>query len=156
MNPPPPVPFGDPSAIRAQNRRAIMKGFGLGCGGCGALAVGFIVIIVAFVFFVFSFIGNSDAVESAIRHATDSEQVRERLGYPIEKNGIVSGSVNLNNGTGSVDITIPISGPKGKGRIHAIGTKDASAPVWNFTTLQFTLKGSSEKFDLLQEASAKP
>ena len=156
MNPPPPVPFGDPSAVRSQNRLAILKGFGLGCGGCGMLVLGFMVIIAAFIFFVFSTISKSDGVDAAVRHATDSEQVRALLGYPVEKKGFVSGSVNVNNGAGSVDVTIPISGPKGKGSLRAVGTKAAGASVWDFTTLRFTSEGASQSLDLLDDKAGAP
>jgi hypothetical protein len=150
------VPFGDPSAVRSQNRLAILKGFGLGCGGCGMLVAGFTVAIAAFIFFVFSTLSKSDGVDAAVRHATDSEQVRALLGYPIEKKGFVSGSVNVNNGTGSVDVIIPISGPKGKGSLRAVGKKGAGAPAWDFTTLRFTADGVSPSLDLLDDEAGAP
>ncbi len=67
------------------------------------------------------------------------------LGTPIEDGLVPSGKTNVNGPTGEADIAIPISGPKGKGTIYAVGTK--SAGKWEFSKLAVQIDGG-EMIDL--------
>jgi hypothetical protein len=63
--------------------------------------------------------------------------MRSKLGEPITLGYLFSGSVNWTNGTGTADVQIPLSGPKGSTTVHTIGTKTPTAP-WIFTKMQTT------------------
>jgi hypothetical protein len=55
--------------------------------------------------------------------------------------------MNLSSGSGKADMVIPISGPRGRGRIHAVAQK--SGGVWRFTYLQVDVANQSTSIDLL-------
>ena len=68
------------------------------------------------------------------------------LGTPIEEGWYLSGKTNVNGGSGDADISIPISGPKGKGTIYAVATK--SAGEWTYSKLQVKIDSTGEAIDL--------
>src|ERR1700730_3585265 len=50
------------------------------------------------------------------------------------------------------DLSVPISGPKGKGTVYVKALKSAGA--WAYNSMVATVDGSSEKIDLLANATA--
>ena len=66
----------------------------------------------------------------------------------------MSGNINVNGSSGHADLSIPIFGPKGKGKIYAVARK--SAGVWQFQTLQVEVEGQPERIDLLQKERQTP
>lgn len=149
---PPPVPFGDPTKVHQDNQAAVRKGIFFGCGGCGiAVACGVMFVIGIFAVVFFS-LGHSDAATQSFARARDSKAVQARLGTPIEKGTMTSGSINVNGSQGNANVTIPISGPKGKGSIHAVAHKENGK--WIFTVLTVSIEGSSMVIDLLQNLQA--
>ena len=80
-----------------------------GCGGCVALlalAAGLIFSILAVVFLV---LRSLDPCDAALQAAQSSEILRRELGTPITKGWVVTGSVRTFNGTGTADVTVPVS-----------------------------------------------
>jgi hypothetical protein len=73
--------------------------------------------------------------------------VRELVGDPLVAGCIATGSIHLKDSNGYADLSIPISGPKGKGLIHLIAVK--SGGPWQFRTLQVAVEGRAEVIDLL-------
>lgn len=61
-------------------------------------------------------IKSSDAHEAAVAALTSSEVVRADVGDPAESRGFVIGDVSTTASGGKADLTIPIEGPRGKGR----------------------------------------
>jgi hypothetical protein len=108
-----------------------------------------IVAICGFVIFIMSLLKNSDVAKQALARARSNPGVVEHLGTPIKAGWFVSGSINLHDSSGDADLTMPISGPKGKGTIHLTAHK--SAGTWTFSVLQVELEGSKEKIDLLAQ-----
>ena len=90
---------------------------------------------------------NSDAYQQALTKAAENPQVHELIGEPIKPSWFISGQLNVNGGTGNANLSIPISGPKGKGSIRAVAYK--SGGVWRFTYLQVSINGEPESIDLL-------
>jgi hypothetical protein len=88
---------------------------------------------------------RSDVYQQAMAIATKNPQVRKRVGEPIRASWLISGSMNVNGSTGNANILIPISGPRGKGVIHAVAAKSG---VWRFSWLQVSIEGQSD-IDLL-------
>jgi hypothetical protein len=81
--------------------------------------------------------------------AQQSEVMRVELGEPITMGWVVSGSIKINNGDGTADVNVPVSGPKGSASIHTVGTKKGGGP-WSFTTMQAVIEGSGKQADLLK------
>jgi len=90
---------------------------------------------------------NSDVYKQAVAKAVESSQVRDAIGEPIHPGWFVSGQLNVSGGTGSADLLIPISGPRGSGSIRAVATRNRG--VWRYTDLQVNIKSRSETIDLL-------
>ena len=94
---------------------------------------------------------NSDVYMRAVTMAKANSQVREEMGEPIETAWFVSGQLHINGSTGHADLSIPISGPRGKGNVRAVANKRGG--IWTFTWLQVSLEGHSDAIDLLSEQS---
>lgn len=93
---------------------------------------------------------RSDVYQQAMARASQDFQVRERFGEPIKASWFILGQLKVSHDTGYANLSIPISGPKGKGTIQAIANKNG---VWRFTLLQVTISGQPDAMDLL---SAQP
>ena len=106
----------------------------------GACFAAFLVLV------VFSALKQSDAYKIAVARAKGDSRVMAALGTPIEEGWYLSGTTNVNGASGDANISIPISGPKGKGTIYAIATK--SAGEWTYSKLQVKIDSSGETIDL--------
>jgi len=152
---PPPVPSSTPSSSAPKPLRKNWwsrnwKWFvPTGCLTLAALVALFVVCIV---FFVFGIIKSSDAYKTALMRAKEDQRVVAALGTPISDGLVPSGKTNVNGPSGEADIAIPISGPKGKGTIYAVGTK--SAGKWEFSKLAVQIDGG-EMIDLKEKSSPK-
>jgi hypothetical protein len=80
---------------------------------------------------------SSDVCQQAVAKAQASARLKLALGQPITQGWYVTGSINISNDSGSADVSIPISGPKGSATIHAVAKK--AAGVWTFSVLRVTL-----------------
>jgi Cytochrome oxidase complex assembly protein 1 len=90
---------------------------------------------------------NSEVYKQATARATENSQVPAALGEPIQFAWIVSGQLNVNGSTGSANLSIPLSGPRARGTIHAVAYK--SGGVWRFAKLDVGIAGKLESIDLL-------
>jgi Cytochrome oxidase complex assembly protein 1 len=102
----------------------------------GACFVGFLVLV------VFSALKQSDVYKIAVARAKSDSRVVSALGTPIEEGWYLSGKTNVSGGSGDADLSIPISGPKGKGTIYAVATK--SAGEWTYSKLQVKIESTGE------------
>ena len=95
---------------------------------------------------VFGALKQSDAYKLAVARAKADSRVVAALGSPIEEGWYLSGNTNVNGASGDADLSIPISGPKGKGTIYAVATK--SAGEWTYSKLQVKIDSTGETIDL--------
>jgi hypothetical protein len=107
----------------------------------------------AVVYGIEALIKSSDPYQLAIRRATESPAVAEKIGNPIHFGWFVSGNLNFSGSEGSVNLSIPISGPKGGGHIGVVGKEHAKR--WTFQTLEVDVNGEDEPIPLQQEVPAK-
>ncbi len=149
MNPPSPLPFGDPDQVRRENNAAVKKGLLFGCGGCAMLGLLVIALMVGIFFFVFGMVRNSEPYQASLRNAQASPKLRAAVGDPITSDWWFSGSVNWNNGVGDADVRISVKGPKGNASIHTIGAKQPATP-WTFEKMEATVSDTGEVIDLLK------
>lgn len=152
---PPDLPFGDPTAITAQNRSAVGKGVLIGCGGCAVVLLGIAGVFSVIFFGVFAVITNSDAVTEVMKRAGESKLVQEHLGTPLEKGWLTTGHIETANGSNSAELKVPIEGPKGSGSIRANGYKRGEEP-WVFNVLEVFIDKTGERIDLAHPAEAIP
>jgi len=93
-------------------------------------------------------IKESDAYAGAMKEVQQNEIVKQKLGTPIETDGMVSGSINVSNNTGNCDLQIPIKGSKGKGTLFVIAVKKGE---WKYNELSVYVNATDEEIDLLEK-----
>ena len=117
---------------------------GVGCLGIILLGGAFVGGIF---FLVMSSIRSSDAYQQALAKAGANPEVVVRLGQPLQPGWMVSGSINVSGPSGDADLSIPVSGPKGKGTIYVVGKK--SAGQWTYSRMEVEVEGQPGRIDLL-------
>ena len=90
-------------------------------------------------------------LESALvlAKAKADSRVVNALGTPITDGYFVSGNTNVSGTSGQADMTVPISGPKGKGTIYFVAAKFAGQ--WTFSKLMVEVAASGQRIDLIQD-----
>jgi hypothetical protein len=106
----------------------------------GGAFVAFLVIV------IFGALKQSDAYKMAVSRAKADSRVVAALGVPIEEGWWLSGNTQVNGASGEANLSIPISGPKGKGTIYAEATK--SAGEWTYSKLVVKIDSTGESIDL--------
>ena len=116
--------------------------------GCLAIAVLFVAFVGSIVIIVFSAIKSTDPYKDAFAKAKMHPAVIEALGSPIKEGFFVSGNTNVNGAAGEANLSIPISGPKGKGTIYAKAEK--SLGRWSYSDLVVEIQKTGQRIDLLK------
>ena len=115
--------------------------------GCLTLFLLVAVLVTALFTVITALFRSSDVFKQAMARAAASPDVRAQIGEPIRASRLMSGHLNVSGNAGDADLSIPISGPRGKAVIHAVWSK--SGGVWRFTVLQVHVEGQAEGVDLL-------
>jgi hypothetical protein len=119
----------------------------LAIGGLIAAAVILLFsFILCVIFLVFGLIRDSTVTHQALARAEANSAVAEQLGSPLKMGWLVTGTIDVSPGSGDADLTIPITGPKGQGDIHAVAKR--AGGVWTFKELDVLI--GSRTIDLLQ------
>jgi len=114
---------------------------------CLGAIVFFIGLVAGAVFFAFGLMKSSDVYKSAFARAQAHPAVVEALGSPVRAGLVTSGTINVSGHSGTAELAIPISGPKGKGTIFVEARK--SAGRWSFGILVVEIKPGRRRIDLL-------
>jgi Cytochrome oxidase complex assembly protein 1 len=96
---------------------------------CGGLVGGIL-------FLVIGTLKSSDVYSGALSRAKADQHVRTAIGEPIEPGYFVTGSIDISGNSGYANLAIPVSGPKGRGTIHAVAKKVDGR--WKYSKLEFT------------------
>ena len=115
--------------------------------GCLSVVVVFLAFIGVILAVVFGAIKSSDAYTTALHTAQQDPRVIAALGTPIEGGFLVTGNINVHNDRGTAQLDFPISGPKGKAKVHAEADKPGGK--WEYSVMQVHVDGGST-IDLLQ------
>jgi len=116
--------------------------------GCLGTLTLFIAFVVSIAVIVFSAVKSTDVYKDALARARVNPSVIEMIGSPIKEGFLVSGNTNVNGASGEANLSIPISGPKGKGTIYVAGSK--SLGRWNYSGLIVEIAKTHQRIDLLQ------
>ena len=123
--------------------------------GCFSIVLLFIAFVGSITLIVFSAVKSTDVYKDALTRAKAHPAVIEALGSPVTDGFLVSGNTNVNGASGETNLSIPVSGPKGKGTIYVAATK--SLGRWNYSGLTFEIAKTHQRIDLLQgSATANP
>jgi len=97
---------------------------------------------------------QSGCYTQALAKARANPEVLEKVGQPLTPGWLAGGNISISGSSGDADISIPISGPKGKGTLYVIAKK--SAGEWNFQRLEAEVEGAERRIDLLKSDEATP
>ncbi|MFN2476635.1 MAG: cytochrome c oxidase assembly factor Coa1 family protein [Chthoniobacterales bacterium] len=114
--------------------------------GCLSLIALFCIFIALIVFVVFGAMKSTDVYKTAVARAKSNPAVTAALGSPITEGMFLSGSANTSGGSGTADLSIPISGPKGKGTIYVTATK--AGGDWDYSKLYVEVDKTKERIQL--------
>ena len=124
-----------------------------GCGGC----LGLLVVAGIAGYFIFSsvlgMLEKSAPYQDGLARAQQSPEVRQALGEPVEKDGMVNGRININNDAGSADLTVPLKGTKGTGSLHIVSEKEPGQN-WQPQVLDVNVNGG-DSINLLDGPKAE-
>ena len=116
----------------------------VGCLSAMAMLLGFIVLVFLI---VFGAIRSSEVHHQALARAQEDAAVAQALGSPIQTGFWVGGNISVSGPSGTADLAIPLSGPKGQGTLYAEAKKAAGS--WEFSTLVLEVQPTGERIDLL-------
>ena len=94
---------------------------------------------------------STDVYKEALARAKTDPAVIEALGSPIKEGFLMSGNTNVNGASGESNLAIPISGPKGKGKIYVSANK--SLGQWNYSGLVADVGETHQRIDLLHKSA---
>jgi hypothetical protein len=103
---------------------------------------------------VSSIMRSSDAYKTAVQRAEESQLVTEKIGHPIKVGWFTSGNIDVSGDRGNADLSIPISGPRGKGHIEVSAKKQHGK--WTYQTLEVDVDGSDTAIPLLSPEISAP
>lgn len=112
------------------------------------MALLFLAFVGSILVIVFSAMKSTDVYTNALARARANPAVIEALGSPIKDGFLMSGNTNVNRASGESNLSIPISGPKGKGTIYVSAQK--SLGEWNYSGLVVEIRQTHQRIDLLQ------
>ena len=105
----------------------------------------FAALIACIVMVAFTAMKSSDVYKTALARAKADPRVQQALGSDIHDGMFTSGKTNVTGPSGDADLSIPISGPKGKATIYVVATK--SAGEWQYSKL-IVKTDNGEEIDL--------
>ncbi len=117
--------------------------------GCLTMLLGCAGLVTLIFSIVLGSMKSSDVYKESITKARANAQVTAALGTPVEPGFWVSGNINVENSSGNADLSIPISGPNGKGTVYVTATK--SAGRWQYSVMVCEISSSGNRVNLLSE-----
>jgi Cytochrome oxidase complex assembly protein 1 len=93
---------------------------------------------------------STDVYKEALARAKTDSAVIAAIGSPIKEGFLLAGNTNMNGPSGEANLSIPISGPNGKGTIYVAASK--SLGRWNYSGLVVEIAKTHQRIDLLQRS----
>jgi hypothetical protein len=121
----------------------------LGCLIAILLFCAFVAVILTVVNVSFR---KSTVYQEALARAGRSSEVVNRIGEPLQPGRVLQGQLNVTGSTGSANMKIPVTGPRGKATIVLDARKVDGA--WVFRTLVVQFEGQSDIVNLLDGGPA--
>ncbi|WP_431244688.1 cytochrome c oxidase assembly factor Coa1 family protein [Flavobacterium sp. P21] len=116
--------------------------------GCMSLIVLFALFLFGVFFEVTSIMKDSEAYKESMTLVQHNKILIEKLGSPIETDGMLSGSVSTTNDVRKCDVQVPLKGPKGKATLFVVGEKRGK---WKYSEMSVYIEKTDEKIDLLEK-----
>jgi len=112
----------------------------------GSVLVLFVIMIFVILAGVRSTLRSSEVYSQSIAGLLSNPQAVALLGEPVEAGKGVNGEINVNNGSGNAELSIPVSGSISKGDLQSRGVR--AEGQWSLTLLELVMD-NGEKIDLL-------
>lgn len=119
--------------------------------GCLVVTLLVAAFVAAIFWFVFTLLKHSEVYAHALQAARASEAVRTEIGSPIEEAWYATGSVQESGPSGSAELAIPVSGPRGGGTVYVEASK--STGLWTYSKLVFEADQDKKRIDLAAPAA---
>jgi hypothetical protein len=109
-------------------------------------------------FGAFTYFGVSKMIEgstpftTALGKAASNRDVQETIGAPLKPTLGLNGSINESNGNGSADFTVPIEGPRGKGKLRVVAS--GRNGKWTYSVME--VQTDAKTIDLLKDDDLPP
>ncbi len=116
-----------------------------GCLGCFGLMIGSCAL---FLGGLFSAVRTSEGWQEVLAEVQSHPEVVAAMGEPIEAGWMFQGNIDVSGSTKTVDVSVPISGPDGGGRLYVEGEEVTG--VWTFQRLEVQLD-NGDWIDLLKK-----
>lgn len=91
---------------------------------------------------------NSDACRGAMVKVQNNQLLIQKLGSPIEVDGMIQGSIKTSEYSGNADLQVPIKGSKDEGVLFIVSEKHVN---WQYKQLYVYLKSTDEEINLLTD-----
>jgi hypothetical protein len=91
--------------------------------------------VCAVLFIVQAMVHSSAAYRMALHTAEASTCVVNDIGMPLKPGWFASGKTTVEDSRGSAELSIPVSGPKGEGKLRTEAKRQDG--VWKITSLEF-------------------
>lgn len=110
-------------------------------------AAGVVVLAVAISLLVFALLKRSEPAQFALQRAGAHPAVAAKIGAPLEVGWVVTGRLkNFGSDGGTVRLSLPVRGPKGRGTIAVRGVRVDSR--WTYSVLRLVPDDGSPPVDL--------
>jgi hypothetical protein len=127
-----------PQGWFARNKRLTIA---LGCLGIPLMFVGAVLTAATVA------LRSSGAYQLALTTAERDPSLIAELGAPVQPGWLTMGQVKVHGPDGEATLVIPISGPRGSGKLSVHASK--SAGTWRFSQLQVDVTGRPMPVNLL-------
>jgi hypothetical protein len=92
---------------------------------------------------------NSDAFQMAMQRARQNPNVIRSIGPVVEPGLLVKGSIHISGRSGHAELSIPVSGERGKGTVFIEANKHGDR--WDPRIVEFEDAANGERTDLLHQ-----
>jgi hypothetical protein len=117
-------------------------------------SLGCLSIIIVFILLFGAMVGKvTDMFKDSVPYSVGMEMLQKnelainKLGEPIEPDGMFQGNINYEDDFGTADLKIPVKGPKGEAILMVIAEKNSEK--WTYLTMEVSFKDANEKINLL-------
>ncbi|MFD0319911.1 cytochrome c oxidase assembly factor Coa1 family protein [Lysobacter gummosus] len=97
---------------------------------------------------------SSEPVRHSVTLAQANPAVVAALGKPLEVGMMIQGSMHTSNDDGHADLSLPLTGPLGKGRLYL--KADRAVGRWSYSLIEVAIDGSDQRIDLLGNGGSAP
>ena len=91
---------------------------------------------------------SSDVYKASLQKIKSNPAVQTAVGTPIKEGMFISGNVSTTGAEGSANLSIPISGPKGKAKVYINASKETGR--WVYSDFIVEIEGSGQRINLLE------